>query len=101
MNKRVNMPSIQNIMREFEKENMAMEMKEDIMNDAMDEAFTEEGDEAATDEILAKVFDEFGIKMSQSVNTLSLFFCHLLFTIFLAFIHTQGSTARSRSSSSC
>ena len=77
MNKRVNMPSIQNIMREFEKENMAMEMKEEVMNDAMDDAFTEEGDEAAMDEIVTKVLDELGVKVSQSVS-----FC-LAFGVFI------------------
>lgn len=39
------LPQIQQIMREFEKQSEIMEMKEEIMNDAIDDAMGDEADE--------------------------------------------------------
>jgi charged multivesicular body protein 2A len=38
MNKRMNLPEIQKIMREFEKQNETMEMTSETMGDAIDDA---------------------------------------------------------------
>lgn len=38
MNKRINLPAIQKIMMDFEKESEIMDMKEDMMNDTIDDA---------------------------------------------------------------
>ncbi|TPP46046.1 Snf7 family protein [Leishmania donovani] len=43
MNKKMNIPEVQKIMREFEKQNEMMGMKEDMMNDAVDEFRTKVG----------------------------------------------------------
>lgn len=68
MNRRINLPNMQKIMNEFEKENMMFDMKEEMMSDVMDEVNYEEGDEEETDEIVNKVLDEIGINLSQSVK---------------------------------
>ena len=47
MNKRMNLPQMQRIMMEFEKQSEVMEMKEEMMSDTMDDAFEEEGEEEA------------------------------------------------------
>ncbi len=38
MNKQLNLPSLQNIMREFERQNEKMEMTGEMMGDAVDDA---------------------------------------------------------------
>lgn len=44
MNAKMNMPQIQKIMMEFEKQNEVMGMKEEMMDDAMDDAFADDAD---------------------------------------------------------
>ena len=39
MNKNMNIPQLQKLMMEFEKQNEKMEMTSDMMGDAMDDAF--------------------------------------------------------------
>lgn len=41
----MNLPQIQRILQEFEKQSDVMEMKEEIMNDAIDDAMEDEADE--------------------------------------------------------
>lgn len=41
----MNLPQIQRILQEFEKQSDVMEMKEEIMNDAIDDAMGDEADE--------------------------------------------------------
>jgi charged multivesicular body protein 2A len=39
------LPQIQRILQEFEKQSEIMDMKEEMMNDAIDDAMEDEGDE--------------------------------------------------------
>lgn len=48
MNRQLNLPQIQKIMQEFEKQSEIMEMKEEIINDAMDDAMEGDDDEEET-----------------------------------------------------
>lgn len=41
----MNLPQIQRILQEFEKQSDVMEMKEEIMNDVIDDAIGDEADE--------------------------------------------------------
>merc|ERR1719474_1539983 len=45
MNKQMKLPEIQKIMQEFEKQSEIMDMKEEMMNDVMDDAMGDEDDE--------------------------------------------------------
>ena len=45
MNSQMNLPAMQRIMMEFEKQSEKMDMKEEMMNDTLDSAFEEEGEE--------------------------------------------------------
>lgn len=45
MNKKMNLPEIQKIMMEFEKQSEMMDMKEELMDDAIDSALGDDDDE--------------------------------------------------------
>jgi charged multivesicular body protein 2A len=45
MNKKMNLPEIQRIMMEFEKQSEIMDMKDEMMSDAVDDVIGEEDDE--------------------------------------------------------
>lgn len=65
MNKRMNLPAIQAVMREFEKQNERMEMTSEVMGDAIDDAMGGEDEEEETDELIGQVLDEIGISMNE------------------------------------
>lgn len=67
MNKRMNLPSIQNIMREFEKQNERMEMTSEVMGDAIDDAMEGEDEAEETDDLIGQVLDEIGISTTQQL----------------------------------
>ncbi len=56
MNRSMNLPQIQRIMRDFEKESATMDMKDEMMGEAVDEAMDDEdegvGEEEESDNIL-------------------------------------------------
>ena len=68
MNRGLNLPSIQRIMNDFEKESSMMDMKEEIMSEAVDDVMDEEDEEAEGDNILKQVLDEIGVDLSQQVK---------------------------------
>ncbi|KAG0743169.1 hypothetical protein G6F35_014182 [Rhizopus arrhizus] len=68
MNRQMNLPKIQQIMMQFERENEMMDMKDEMMGDAIDDAFEEDEDEAESDEIVNKVLDEIGIHFDQELG---------------------------------
>ena len=61
----MNLPAIQRIAMEFERENDMMDQRQEMMGDAVDDAFEDEEEE--TDEIVDQVLDEIGIDLNQSV----------------------------------
>jgi len=67
MNSRMNLPAMQRIMMEFEKQSEKMDMKEEMMNDTMDGVFEEDGEEEETDEVINQVLDEIGINLSSQL----------------------------------
>lgn len=70
MNRGLNLPQIQRIMQEFEKESATMDMKEEIMSEAVDDVMDEglEDEEEEGDKILKQVLDEIGVDLSQQVR---------------------------------
>lgn len=67
MNKRMNLPNMQKILMEFEKQNERMEMTSDMMGDAIDDAMEGEGEEEETDDLVSQVLDEIGINTSSQL----------------------------------
>lgn len=75
MNRSMNLPAVQRIMREFERESATMDMKEEMMGDAVDEAMDDDaegvGEEEEGDQILKEVLDEIGVGLNQQVRHLA------------------------------
>ena len=53
---------------EFERENDVMDQRQDMMDDAIDEATGIEGDEEEGEDIVKEVLDEIGVDLNQSVR---------------------------------
>ncbi|CAL4172104.1 unnamed protein product, partial [Meganyctiphanes norvegica] len=64
------LPQIQQIMQEFEKQTEIMDMKEEMMNDVIDDAMGEEEDEEEGDAIVSQVLDELGLQMTEGMSEL-------------------------------
>lgn len=65
LNRHMNLPTIKQIIKEFETEKLRNEVTTDMMDTMMD---GDEQDEETEEEILGKVCDELQIKMSQTVR---------------------------------
>lgn len=70
MNKQLQLPQIQQIMQEFEKQTEMMNMKEEMMNDVIDDAMEGEDDEEESDAIVSQVLDELGLQMTEGLGDL-------------------------------
>ncbi|KAL5009494.1 hypothetical protein ScPMuIL_011799 [Solemya velum] len=70
MNRQLKLPQIQKIMMEFEKQSEMMEMKEEMMNDAIDDAMGDEDDEEESDAVVSQVLDELGLQMADDLTAL-------------------------------
>lgn len=70
MNRQMNMPQIAKIMQEFEKQSDMMDMKEDMMNEVIDDAMGDEDEEEESDAIVKQVLDELGVQMSEQLSDL-------------------------------
>eukprot|EP00759_Apiculatamorpha_spiralis_P044764 PhF_6_TR41649/c0_g1_i1/m.63141/K12191/CHMP2A; charged multivesicular body protein 2A len=71
MNMRMNLPQMQKIMQEFERQNEIMGMKEEMMGEAIDEAMDDEGDEEEeTDQMVQQVMDEVGMDFKSKVGVI-------------------------------
>ncbi|KAH9842040.1 Snf7 family [Rhodofomes roseus] len=68
MNHGVNLPQIQRIMNEVERESTTMVMKEEMMSDAVDDELEDEDAESNT--ILKQVLDEIGVDLLQQHGAL-------------------------------
>lgn len=55
MNQQLNLPQIQKIMSEFERQSEIMDMKEEMMGDAIDEAMDDTAEEEETQQIVQQV----------------------------------------------
>lgn len=71
MNRGLNLPAIQKIMNEFERESAMMDMKEGMMSEAIDDVMDDEAEdeEIEGDKILNEVLEEIGIDIQQKVST--------------------------------
>ncbi|KAF9475319.1 vacuolar sorting protein DID4 [Pholiota conissans] len=69
MNRGLQLPAIQKIMNEFERESSMMDMKEEMMSDTIDDVMDgEEDEEEEGDKILKEVLDEIGVNLSQQLT---------------------------------
>lgn len=70
MNRQMNLPQIQRIMQEFEKQSDMMDMKEDMMNEVIDDAMGDEEEEEETDAVVKQVLDELGVQLNNQLSDL-------------------------------
>uniref|UniRef100_A0A8C0E1W2 Charged multivesicular body protein 2A n=1 Tax=Balaenoptera musculus TaxID=9771 RepID=A0A8C0E1W2_BALMU len=63
------LPQIQKIMMEFERQAEIMDMKEEMMNDAIDDAMGDEDDEEESDAVVAQVLDELGLSLTDELSS--------------------------------
>lgn len=99
MNRQMNLPALQRIAMEFEKENDIMEQRQEIMDDAIDEA-TGVDDEIESEDVINQVLDEIGVDIGQSVSICVWLISHLLIHTARerAFWHSEDGSARGTSS---
>ena len=68
MNRQMNLPALQRIAMEFEKENDIMDQRQEMMDDAIDDVTGLE-DEEEGEEVVNQVLDEIGVDLGQTVRT--------------------------------
>lgn len=73
MNRQMNLPALQRIAMEFEKENDVMDQRQEMMDDAIDDVTGVE-DEEEGEEVVQEVMDELGVDLGQAVSFLVLIF---------------------------
>ncbi|KAI9538258.1 Charged multivesicular body protein 2b [Dissostichus eleginoides] len=64
VNKKMDPQKTLKTMQDFQKENMKMDMTEEMINDTLDEIFDDSGDEEESQDIVNQVLDEIGIEIS-------------------------------------
>lgn len=69
MNRQMNLPALQKIMMEFERQNEKMEMTTEVMGDAIDDALEGDEEEEETEELVSQVLDEIGIDLDSQLMT--------------------------------
>lgn len=67
MNRSMNLPALQRIAMEFEKENDIMDQRQEMMDDAIDDVTGLE-DEAEGEEVVEQVLEEIGVDLRQAVR---------------------------------
>jgi Snf7 len=67
MNRQMNLPALQRIAMEFERENDIMDQRQEMMDDAIDDVTGLE-DEEEEDEVVNQILDELGIDLGQAVG---------------------------------
>ncbi|KAJ5782710.1 hypothetical protein N7457_004484 [Penicillium paradoxum] len=66
MNRQMNLPALQRIAMEFERENDVMDQRQEMMDDAIDEATGMEGEEEEGEDIVKEILDEIGVDLNQA-----------------------------------
>ena len=66
MNRSMNLPALQRIAMEFEKENDIMDQRQEMMDDAIDDVTGLE-DEEEGEEVVKEILDEIGVDLGQAV----------------------------------
>ena len=79
MNRQMNLPALQRIAMEFERENDIMDQRQEMMDDAIDDVTGLE-DEEEGEEVVNQVLDEIGVDLGQAVSNA---FCN---------VHTRANT---------
>jgi charged multivesicular body protein 2A len=67
LNGQVNLPQLQKVMMEFQKQSEMMDMKQEVVGDAIDDAMNTEEDAEESEAVVNSVLDELGIQMTEGL----------------------------------
>jgi len=67
MNKRMNLPAMQKITMEFQKQNEIMGMKEEMISDTLDDMNSEDDLDEESEEVINQTLEEIGIDLGSSL----------------------------------
>ena len=73
MNRQMNLPALQRIAMEFERENDIMDQRQEMMDDAIDDVTGLE-DEEEGEEVVNQVLDEIGVDLNNAVSLIILMY---------------------------
>eukprot|EP00049_Salpingoeca_infusionum_P017521 m.353288 g.353288 ORF g.353288 m.353288 type:complete len:275 (+) comp16721_c0_seq1:449-1273(+) len=68
MNQSMNLPSLMQVMAEFEKQSEMMEMKQEMMDDTVDDVLGEEEDDEESEVLVNQVLDELGLSLNSELG---------------------------------
>ncbi|OMJ68270.1 hypothetical protein SteCoe_34336 [Stentor coeruleus] len=68
INKQMNLPELNNMMKDFYKETQKMEMTDELMGEAVDMALDHEGDDVETDQVVSQVLSEIGVEIAGQLD---------------------------------
>jgi len=68
MNRSMNLPALQRIAMEFERENDIMDQRQEMMDDAIDD-ITGVDEEEESDLVVEQVLEEIGVDLRQAVSS--------------------------------
>lgn len=68
MNATMNLPNLMGIMQEFEKQSELMEMKQEMMDDTVDDVLGEEEDDEESETLVNQVLDELGLALNDDLG---------------------------------
>lgn len=69
LNGQMNMPAMQRMMMEYEKQSEMMEFKQEMMDDAMDDIFEADGEEEKTELMVNQILDEVGMASASGLGS--------------------------------
>lgn len=67
MNRQMNLPAIQKMAMQFQQQSGINEMKQEMLDDVIDETMGAEDEEGETDELVDKVMAEVGVSLSEEL----------------------------------
>jgi len=67
LNAQLKLPALQKIMMDFARETEALEMKQEMIGDAVDDVMDTEEDIAESEEVVNQILDEIGITMNEGM----------------------------------
>jgi hypothetical protein len=89
MNRQMNLPALQRIAMEFERENDIMDQRQEMMDDAIDDVTGLE-DEEEGEEVVNQVLDEIGVDLNNAVSLAFHQWCGLVLIMFRWGKHRQA-----------
>lgn len=90
MNRSMNLPALSKIAQDFERENDIMEQRQEMMEDAVDDALGDPAEEEESEDVVNQILDELGVEFNSKVSCSQLLISHFLLTLASLVRHRQG-----------